>query len=200
MDKYIVTISRQFGSLGRSIAEELAKRLGVEYLDRDIVEETSKRMGLDVTTISDSEESSGNTFLNRAFPLGIGGPNYKDSIFETQKNIIRDFAKKQSGIVVGRCADYVLKDHPRLLSVYIYSSVDARVENCVNRLNMTEKAARRMIGDVDTARENYHKTYIPGYKNPFYGRDICIDSSTFGVDGTVDILENIIKSRFGDRS
>ncbi|MCR5511817.1 Cytidylate kinase [Lachnospiraceae bacterium XBB2008] len=197
MDKYIVTISRQFGSLGRSIAAELASRLGVEYLDRDIVEETAKRMGQNVSDISNAEEISSAPFLRRAFPLGKEA-GLRDSIFEVQKNIIRDFAKEQSGIVVGRCADHVLADHPRLLSVYIYAPVEARLINCVERLGMEEKVARKMIADVDTAREQYHKAYIPSYKNPFSGRDLCIDSSRFGVEGTAEILEHIVKERFYD--
>ena len=197
MDKYIVTISRQFGSLGRSIAAELAKRLGVEYMDRDIVEETARRMGQNVSEISNSEEVGVGAFLRRAFPLGAEA-SLRDSIFEVQKNIIRDFAKEQSGIVVGRCADHVLKDHPRLLSIYVYAPVEARLENCVNRLGMDEREARKMIADVDNAREQYHKNYIPGYKNPFSGRDLCIDSSRFGVEGTAEILEHIIRERFYD--
>ena len=197
MDKYIVTISRQFGSMGRSIAAELAKRLDVEYVDRDIVEETARRMGQPVSEISNSEEVGIGQFLRRAFPLGekIG---LRDSIFEVQKNIIRDFAKEQSGIVVGRCADYILRDHPRVLSVFIYAPVEERLNNCVTRLGMDEKEARRMIAEVDTAREQYHKNYIPGYKNPFSGRDLCIDSSTFGVEGSAEILEHIVRERFYD--
>ncbi|MCR5596064.1 MAG: cytidylate kinase-like family protein [Lachnospiraceae bacterium] len=197
MDKYIVTISRQFGSLGRSIAANLADRLGVTYLDRDIVEETAKRMGQHVSSISNSEEQGFGGFVRRAFPLGAEA-SLRDSIFEVQKNIIRDFAKEQSGIVVGRCADYVLEDHPRLLSVYIYAPVESRLINCTERLGMDEKEARKMINDVDTAREQYHKTYIPGYKNPFSGRDLCIDSSAFGVEGTAEILEHIIRKKFYD--
>ena len=197
MEKYIVTISRQFGSLGRSIAAELANRLGVEYLDRDIVEETAKRMGTNVSDISNAEEVGFGVFRRRAFPLGPEA-SLRDSIFEVQKNIIRDFAKEQSGIVVGRCADHVLADHPRLLSIYIYAPVESRLVNCVERLGMEEREARRMIADVDNAREQYHKTYIPGYKNPFSGRDICIDSSTFGVEGTAEILEHIVRERFYD--
>ncbi len=195
MDNYIVTISRQFGSLGRSIAEELSKRLEVEFLDRDIVDETAKRMGQQVPYISKFEEVGVGTFMRRAFPLGEEA-SLRDSIFEVQKNIIRDFAKKQSGIVVGRCADHILSDHKRLLSVYIYAPVEARLKNCIDRLGMDEKSARKMIIDVDTAREQYHRNYIPGYKDAFFNRDLCIDSSTFGVEGTAEILESIIRKRF----
>lgn len=195
MEKYIVTISRQFGSLGRSIAAELSDRLGVEYLDRDIVEETAKRTGVSVSDVSSSEEQGLGVFMRRVFPLGKEVEK-RDHIFEVQKNIILDFAKEQSGIIVGRCADYILKDHPRVLSVYIYSSVENRIKNCIEHLDMDEKEAKRMMADVDNAREHYHQTYIPGYKSPFDGRDLCIDSSTFGVSGTADILEKIIKDKF----
>lgn len=195
MDNYVISISRQFGSLGRSIAAELSYRLGVNFIDRDIVEETANRMGLKVPEISNAEEYSTGNFVRRIFPLG-NDAGLRDQIFEVEKNIILDFAKDQSGIVVGRCSDYILKDHPRHLSVFIYASPEARLKNCVERLNMDEKTARRMMADVDNAREHYHHTYIPGYKNPFSGRDICIDSSSFGVDGTADILEDIIRKKF----
>ena len=195
MDKYIVTISRQFGSMGRTIAQQLSERLDIEYIDRDIVDQTARRMNLAVSEISQAEESGLGAFMRRAFPLGKEN-DLRDQIFEVQKNIIRDFAKEQSGIVVGRCADYVLADHPRLLSIYIYAPVEARIKNCVEKLGMDEKTARKTMAEVDTARENYYKTYNPGYKTPFSGRDLCIDSSAFGIDETANILENLIRRRF----
>lgn len=195
MDNYIVTISRQFGSMGRSVAAELSERLGVDYLDRDIVDQTSKRMGIKVPEISQIEESGANAFVRKIFPLGKD-MELRDQIFEVQRNIILDFAKDKSGIVVGRCGDYILKDYPRKLSVYIYASVEDRLKNCVDILKMDEKTAKRMIADVDEAREHYHRTYIKGYKDAFSGRDLCINSSVFGVSGTADILEAVIKDRF----
>ena len=101
MEQYVITISRQFGSMGRSIARELSEILGIEFLDRDIVEATAKRMGLPVSVISDEEESMKSTFFRRQYPLGMGMSSLKDEIFLTQKNIIRDFAAKGSCIIVG---------------------------------------------------------------------------------------------------
>ena len=117
MEQYVITISRQFGSMGRSIAKELSENLGIEFLDRDIVEATAKRMGLPVSVISDEEESMKSTFFRRQYPLGMGMSSLKDEIFYTQKNIIRDFAAKDSCIIVGRCADYILEDIPNHLNV-----------------------------------------------------------------------------------
>ena len=110
MEQYVITISRQFGSMGRSIARELSEILGIEFMDRDIVEATAKRMGLPVSVISNEEESMKSTFFRRQYPLGMGMSSLKDEIFYTQKNIIRDFAAKGSCIIVGRCADYILEE------------------------------------------------------------------------------------------
>lgn len=196
MDKYVITISRQFGSLGRPIAHKLSEKLGIEYLDRDIVEETAKRMGLPVSTISEEEEVAKGKFFGMMYPLGIGVPKLRDEIFNVQKNIIQDLAAKESCIIVGRCAEYTLKDMPNHLSIYIYASYKQRLENCINVLGMDEKTAYRLIKEVDSARENYHKLYVPGYKNPFDNRALCIDSGKFGVDGTADIIETIVKKMF----
>lgn len=195
MDNYVITLSRQFGSMGRSISKKLAEELGIDFLDRDIVEETSKRMGLNVSMISEEEEAVKAGFFGRIYPLGIGLPSVKDDIFMTQQSIIRDMAAKESCIIVGRCGDYVLKDHPKKLSIYVYAPYEARLDNCINKLGMDEKTARRMIKEVDAARENYHKLYVPGYTNAFDNRDICIDSSRFGVDGTAEVLADIVRSR-----
>ncbi len=195
MENYIVTLSRQFGSMGRSISKRMSEILDIDFLDRDIVEETAKRMGLHVSMISEEEEAVKAGFFGRIYPLGIGVPSLKDDIFNTQTSIIKDFAKRESCIIVGRCGDYVCRDHPNKLSIYVYAPYEARLDNCVSKLGMDEKTARRMIKEVDAARENYHRMYVPGYTNPFDNRDICIDSSRFGVDATAEILSDIVRER-----
>lgn len=196
MEKFVITISRQFGSMGRSIAHKMSELLEVEYLDRDIVEMTAKRMGLPVSMISNEEEAVKTGFWGRIYPLGAGLPSLKDEIFEVQSNIIRDFVDKESCIIVGRCGEYVLRDKPNLLSVYIYAPYEERIKNCTQILGMDLKTAKRLIKEVDGARENYHKLYVPGYTGPFDNRTICIDSSKFGVDGTAEILSAIINKKY----
>ena len=106
-------------------------------------------------------------------------------------------ARKDSCIIVGRCGGFCLKDHPRLLDVYIYAPYEKRMENCLNRLGMNEKTAKKMIAEVDAARENYHRLYIPGYKTPFSCSDLCIDSSAFGVRGTAEVIADAARRKFG---
>ncbi|MFA9422294.1 MAG: AAA family ATPase [Sedimentibacter sp.] len=196
MEKYTITISRQFASLGRSIAQKMSHDLEINFYDRDIVETTAKRMEQSVSIISKEEENSNIKFFRRKYPLGMGVANMQDEIFNVQTNIIRDFAKKESCIIVGRCGNSILSDFPRCLNIFVYAPYEARLKNCTDVLGMDIKVAKKMIKEVDKARENYHLRYCKGAENIFDGYDIIIDSSKFGVDKTAEILTNIVKNVF----
>ncbi len=198
MKQYVITLSRQFGSLGRIIAQRMARELGIDFYDRDIVEETAYRMGLPVSVISSKEEHSDSIYFRYQYPLGTGIASMQDEIFLIQKNIIRDLAQKESCIIVGRCADSILMDMENHLNVYIYAPFEARMRNCVETLKMDEKTARKMIREVDRSRELYHRRYCPEYVNAATNKDILLDSSRFGVDGTAEILVELAKKLFAD--
>lgn len=119
--KYIVTITRQFGSLGRPIAREMSEILGIEYYDRDIVEATSKKMNLPVSKISEHEETYSTSLFPMLLPLGSDSIAKQDEIYNVQKEVIREMAEKESCIIVGRCADYIFRDHRNVLNIYIYA-------------------------------------------------------------------------------
>lgn len=196
MDNYVITISRQFASMGRSIAQEMSEILGIEFLDRDIVEATASRMGYPVSVISGEEENTRSVFFRRKFPLGGGISSLKDEIFEVQSNIIRDIAAKGPCIIVGRCADSILKDYEHHLNVYIYAPYEDRLKNCTEKLHMDHKTAVKMIQEVDIARANYQRKYCPEEKSIFDHKDIMMNSSEFGVEGTARILSEIARARF----
>lgn len=198
MKQYVITLSRQFGSLGRIIAQRMARELGIDFYDRDIVEETAYRMGLPVSVISSKEEHSDSIYFRYQYPLGTGIASMQDEIFLIQKNIIRDLAQKESCIIVGRCADSILMDMENHLNVYIYAPFEARMRNCVETLKMDEKTARKMIREVDRSRELYHRRYCPEYVNATTNKDILLDSSRFGVEGTAKILVNLARDLFAD--
>ena len=119
--KYIVTITRQFGSLGRPIAREMSEILGIEYYDRDIVEATSKKRNLPVSKISEHEETYSTSLFPMLLPLGSDSIAKQDEIYNVQKEVIREMAEKESCIIVGRCADYIFRDHRNVLNIYIYA-------------------------------------------------------------------------------
>ncbi len=196
MEQYVITISRQFGSMGRTIAQHLSEELGIEFYDRDIVEATARRMGESVKAISNAEESAGSFFLKKKYPFKMGIYSISDEIYAVQKNIIRDMAQKQSCIIVGRCADSILQDMPNHLNVYIYAPFEARLYNCTHDLMMDEATARKMIKEVDAARTNYQRKYCPEVKSVFDHKDLMIDSSKFGIDGTVKLLAGIVREQW----
>ena len=197
MKQYVVTISRQFGSMGRMIAQQLSRELGVEFYDRDIVEETASRMGLPVSVISNTEENSKSIYFKQQYPLGMGIASMRDEIFLIQKNIIRDLAQKESCIIVGRCADSILMDMENHLNVYIYAPMGARLRNAVELAKLDEKTAKKMIREIDRSRELYHRRYCPEYVDPSTNKDIMIDSSRLGAEGTVKILAGLVRELFG---
>ena len=195
--KYIVTITRQFGSLGRPIAREMSELLKIEYYDRDIVEATSKKMNLPVSKISEHEETYSTNLFSMLLPLGSDSIAKQDEIYNVQKQVIREMAEKESCIIVGRCADYIFRDHRNVLNIYIYAPVDARYKNCVEVLRMKPEEATKMIYKVDKARTAYHKRYAKYAPGDPDSKQIMIDSSMLGVKGTAEVLAEIVQRRFG---
>ena len=198
---YVITITRQFGSMGRPIAKKMAQKLGIEYYDRDIVDQAAKKLDLPVSVVDENEESAKkivtNPFSRMKYPLGKGTDSTQDKIFEVQQNIIKFLAEKETCIIVGRCSDFILSDMENVMNICIYAPYEDRVQHCVNDLHLEINEARKMIVEVDEARDSYHMNYagyLPDDKNH---KDIMIDSSIFGVEGTADYLVEAVRRRFG---
>lgn len=197
MKKFVVTITREFGSLGRPIAKRLSELLEVEFYDRDIVEATAKHMGLPVSVISNKEEKKSN-FWDMLFPLGTESLEQQRKLFETQAQIIEKFAAKDSCIIVGRCADFILQDNPDAIHIYIYASYADRLANCVGTLGMEKNEAKRMITEVDKARLAYHKYFAKYAPQDPEHKHIIINSALLEVEGTARALAEIIKVKFNE--
>lgn len=197
MNNYVITITRQFGSLGRPIAEKLSEMLGIEYYDRDIVERTAKEMGENIKVISEQEEKASGNFSWMKIPFGIATSEKQDAIFDIEREVIEKFASKQSCIIVGRCADYILQDRKNAIHVYIYAPFEERLRNCVDILLMDEKEARKTIREVDKMRDVYHKRYTGFLPGDSEHKNILIDSSMLGVNGTAKFLAELVKDKFG---
>ncbi|MCI6035011.1 MAG: cytidylate kinase-like family protein [Firmicutes bacterium] len=195
MSHYAITITRQFGSLGRPIARELAEELGINYYDRDIVESVAQKTNLSVSEISNNEEVASNSFWKMKFPIISETRMVQDHIFEVQKNIIQDIAAREDCIIVGRCSDYVLKEHKMCIHIYIFASEEQRMKNCVEVLHLEPQEAKRMIKDVDRARDSYHTRYAGYLPNDENHQDIMINSGLLGTKGTAQALAEIIRKK-----
>ncbi|MFT4108520.1 AAA family ATPase [Propionicimonas sp.] len=194
---FVVTIARQFGSLGRPIARTVSEAIGVEYYDRDIVELAAQRLGLPVSTISTVEESARSTLFGMSEPLGAGTTLIQDEIFNAQRRIILDLADRAPCIIVGRCADHVLGERPDVMKVFIYAPYAARLRNCVEQLHLDVAEAKHLISAVDKARESYQRHYCGYSMSNKEHKHLMLDSSLLGVEGTCAALEFIIRARFG---
>jgi len=196
MKKYTITITRQFGSLGRPIAKKMSEILGIEYYDRDIVDEAAKKIKLPVSTVSNEEEIARSNFFYMKLPLGNNTSDIQDQIFDVQRKIITELAEKESCIIVGRCADYILQDRENLMNIYIYAPYENRFLNCVEYLHMKHDVARKMIYEVDKARAAYQMRYAKYLPEDINHRNILIDSSFMGIDATAEYLAVMAKKKF----
>ncbi len=191
-DKYIVTINRQFGSLGRPIAKQLAELLDIPVYDRDIVEKAASDMNMSLKVVSTEEEKASSRFAAMQYPLGMGTSRIQDDIFYAQRKFIIQTASTSSCIMVGRCSDYILSDE-KPIRIFIYAPYEERLKNCVDILNMELSEAQKMIKAVDKARDAYHMHYagyLPGDRNHI---DFCINSSTLGVEGSAKLIRDIVE-------
>ena len=121
-----------------------------------------------------------------------------DKIFAVQGQVIRELADKQSCIIVGRCADSVLEDYKNNVNIHIYAPYEDRILNCVNELGMTSKEAKKMIIDVDKARDAYHMRYAKYYPNDKNHMDFMVNSAMLGVEGTAELLSDLVTKLFID--
>ena len=195
LENYLVTISRQFGCPGKTIAKKMAELLGVEYYDRDILEQVADEMNLPVPRLEDGEVEA--EYVKLLFPLGTGTQEEKERIFEAQQKIILQFAEKNSGIFLGRCADYILRNHANLFSIYIYAPREARRDFCVKHLHIPQSDVDRIMDEADEARLSYSMNYAKVYSQTLENKNILIDSSLFGhVDETAEVLVSMIRRKF----
>lgn len=193
--KCIITIARQFGSLGRPIAKELAEALNIEYYDRDIVDLAAKDMDKHISEVNELDEAA---YRKMRYPLGLGDRKRTKDVFSAQKKVILEMANSdRSCIIVGRCSDYILKDYENSLHVFIYAPYASRLSNCVNSLGLKAEEARKMIEEVDKARERYYMRYADGEQtDTVKNRQMLLDSSMLGEKGTVELLEYVIRKKF----
>lgn len=197
LENFAITISREFGSLGRPIAKKIAAKLGVEYYDRDVIDAIAKTMDLPLSEIDDGEELENADLRNMRYPLGKSSEEEQDAIFAVQEKIITDLAAKESCVFVGRCADYVLRNNANHFSVFIYAPYETRRENCIKTLGIGAEDVEQMIENVDNARKSYIMHYAKAFSEDVKNKSILLDSSLFNdPDETADVIVEMIRRKF----
>ncbi|NMA38211.1 MAG: cytidylate kinase-like family protein [Papillibacter sp.] len=205
MDYSIITISREFGTGARLIGQELSALLGYGYYDRALIEMAAEKSGLSEEFIERTEEKASNSFLynlaTAAYISADMGMQYSvpvnDRAFMVQSDVIRDIAKTGNSIIVGRCADFVLKDHPRLLRVFLYADKADRLRRIINEYGQNPKTAESTLNKIDKGRANYHKFYTGTPWKSLENYDLCINTSVTGITGAVMAIKAVAEEKFG---
>ncbi len=202
MKKQIVTISRQYGSGGRYIGKKLAEKLGVSCYDEELIDMVAKESGFAEEFIAEKgERITGSLLFNIASNLSYAnnvfsgsGTSLQDEVYFTQSRIIKDLAEKGPCVIVGRCADYVLREREDCLNVFIHADEKSRIARAVTYFGITEADAPSAIKKKDKARYNHYKFYTDQEWGLAANYDLCLDSGELGIDGCVEIIAHVLEA------
>lgn len=208
MSRYVITIGRQYGSAGREIGFKLAEKLGIKCYDNELLKVAAKESGLCEQIFEAHDEKPTQSFLYSlvmdTYSFGYNNTGFVDmpishKVFLAQFDAIKKIADTQSCIIVGRCGDYALENYKNVLTVFIHADMKHRVERIKERKDIKKDSdAKDVIIKTDKKRASYYNYYTNKKWGEAKGYDLCINSSMFGVDGTVDFLADVAKRRFGN--
>ncbi len=195
MPKNIITISREFGSGGRFIGEQIADKLGFAYYDKDIINRIAEESGLSPNYIQENSELSPRKGLF-AYALSgrdITGKSVEDMLYEAQRNVILEIAKKGSCVIIGRNADFILKDRNDVLNVFIYGDIPQKIQRICKLYNVTEDEAVKMMNDIDKRRMANYNFYTEQKWGMASNYTISLDSSKLGCEMCQKIIIDCTK-------
>ena len=190
MSNTIVTIGREFGSGGRVIGEKLAAKLGISFYDKELIEKIAEETGFSQKFIEEyGEHAPGTNVFSYSF-LGrdANGISMQDKIWMQQRKLILDLAEKEPCVIVGRCADYILRDRTDCLNVFIHADKDVRIAEVCKRMDISVNKAKDMIQKQDKQRASYYNYYSNKKWGDSRNYHLTLDSSVLGIDGCVDMI------------
>ena len=195
MAKRIITISREFGSGGRFIGEEVAKKLGIAYYDKNIIGQIAEKSGLSPEYIQENAELSPKKGLFAYAFSGrdITGKSVEDMVYEAQRNIILELAEKEPCVIIGRNADYILKDRDDVLNVFIHGDMPEKIKCITGLHNVEEKEAVKMMADTDKRRRTNYNFYTDQNWGKASNYTLCLNSSQLGYDRCEMIIMECVK-------
>lgn len=198
MGTNVITITRQFGSMGRPIAKMVAEKLGFAYYDRDIIDAAASSVSMPVDKYLQMSDKPLSKYDKMMYPLGIGDAVKQDLIFAAEKKAILKLAEKQDCVIVGRCSDYIMSTAKKkeLLSIFIYAPVETREKFCQKELGILPDKVDDYIIRVDSGREEFYQRHTgEDFKSPKY-RNMMLDSSALPLEKTAELICRMAKYKF----
>ena len=197
MEKQLISsVGREFGSGGHLIAEKLSERFGIKLYDNNLLLEVAEKHGGCAESIQKYDETPKLRMLSRTVRGYNNSP--EDIVSQLQFDFIRELAEKgESFVIVGRCAETVLKGHPALVSIFVLGDYEKKLERVIQKYSLSEKEAKQLIKTTDKKRKSYHNYNCDLHWGDSRLYEVSINSSRLGIDGTVEILEDYINRRIG---
>ncbi|MBQ6383652.1 MAG: cytidylate kinase-like family protein [Clostridia bacterium] len=200
----IITVGRQYGSGGRYVAKLLAEELDIPFYDKELLAEASKDSGICTEVLENYDEKNTRgllfSLISGVQTHGDSGTMYMDmplnhKIFLAQFDTIRRLADKGPCVIVGRCADYVLRDHENVLNVFIKASQEDRIKRIVTYYGADPIKAEEILKKADKQRASYYNYYATGTWGDVSNYDLCVDTGTLGIPGTVELIKKCVRIR-----
>ena len=189
----VITISREFGSGGRTIGKEVAERLGIPCYDQELIEKIEEKSGLTKEFIAEHGEYTkrGGWLANAFADRSISGLSVQDYIWTIQRQTILELAEQSPCVIIGRCADYILQGKADMLKVFIHASIEARSKRIIEKYGQSEEAPEKRLRDKDIRRSAYYHFYTDVEWGICKNYDIALDSGVIGIDRCVDIIASL---------
>lgn len=204
-DKFVVNIGRQLGSGGREIGEKLASNLGIAFYDKELINLASEESGLCKEFFEKADEKASQGLIGGLFGMRFpfiseGAMPYNnylsnDTLFKIQSDVIRELTEQKSCLFVGRCADYILRDNPRCVNVFIAASLEDRIHRVCGIHHVSEEKAEELIEKTDKRRASYYNYYSYNTWGAAATYHLCIDSSVLGIEDTVEFIKSFVQKK-----
>ena len=189
----VITVSREYGSGGRYVGRLIADKLGIKFYDKEIITKLAEATGLSEEYIENNEQKrDASAILNNGFYMGLDNA---DELFVKESELIKELAAKDSCVIIGRCADFILKDEKNVIKVFVYSGMEDKIKRATQIYGYEEDKAKKEIERIDKLRANHYKHYTDKDWKDFSNYDICINSDLLGVEKSAEVICNMAKGK-----
>lgn len=196
MNHIVITIGREYGSGGRLIAQRLSEELGITFYDKQLISEVAKQTGFSENFVRDAEhQRPTNSFLYDLY-CAVQAPSVPDQVFIAQAGVIKEAAARESCVIVGRCADYILRDEAHCLRTFVYAPLEQRVRRAREEYGVQETDLERFVQKQDKARASYYNYFSTGRWGDSREYDLCVNSR-IGIDGAVEVIKSAARQLAG---
>lgn len=204
-DQYVITIARGYGSGGRTMGKLLSEELGIHYYDRELLRLASDESGINESIFEKADEK-----LKKSILYKIARKEYKgeqippdsddfvsnDNLFNFQAKVIKGLADQESCVIVGRCADYILRDRENVVKIFVHASLEDCVGRLVDMYSLSKSELEKKIKRIDKRRADYYKYFTGREWNTAQNYDLCLNSQQLGYDKCIEIVKNYLEVRF----